>query len=416
MFSLSSTVAPFLIAGLVAGAVGALDYTAAAVRETSDLVLVREGEVVGEDLFAIANSVRVDGTIEGDLIVLSDRVEVNGAVTGDLIGFARVGSISGSVGGSVRLGGGSLVVTGSVGDDILAAIATVTVEGDIGRDVAVWGTTVRHRGSIGRDLDVRLLRSVTISGSVERNVDVIANSLALESTASVGGTVVYRSNIDAEVSDQASVGRIVVREPQTTPVQLRAARLLIIVLLAIGFILLGVGAFWMFPRSLRRAIGAIFAHPIRTVLVGVAVVAVPMVLVGLAAIMLSVAPIAVAAPALALLIPALVVATVLLFSMTIIAPIPVLTAVGRNLGSDRSSLGAFVLAAPVFLILILVPYVGSVVAAVVILFGLGAWASGWFGSRGDTGWVFRGKRGRARHRSKRRAKQEPAPISGAPQK
>ncbi len=59
-----------------------------AARASADVVLVRENEVVGEDLYAGGNTITIEGTIEGDLVVWAfDRLDMSGTVQGDVGGL-----------------------------------------------------------------------------------------------------------------------------------------------------------------------------------------------------------------------------------------------------------------------------------------------------------------------------------------
>ena len=111
-----------------------------AARAAADVVLVTEDEVVDEDLYAGANVVTIDGTIQGDLIVWAfDRLTINGEVEGDVMGFATTAQINGKVGGSVRLIGSSITSAGEVGADVFAIGWSVRTAGSVGRDAgADW--------------------------------------------------------------------------------------------------------------------------------------------------------------------------------------------------------------------------------------------------------------------------------------
>jgi hypothetical protein len=76
---------------------------ARAERTQSDLVIVRAGDVIGEDLYAAASRVVVEGRIEGDLYAVAfNDVTISGEVTGDVVVAASRLELTGVVGGSVR--------------------------------------------------------------------------------------------------------------------------------------------------------------------------------------------------------------------------------------------------------------------------------------------------------------------------
>ena len=73
-------------------------------RAAANTVLVREGDVVNEDLYAGGNRVLIEGTVRGDLVVAAfQELKISGAVEGDVVGYSPLVSIDGSVGGSLRV-------------------------------------------------------------------------------------------------------------------------------------------------------------------------------------------------------------------------------------------------------------------------------------------------------------------------
>ena len=67
-------------------------------------VIVTEGDVVAEDLYALGGRTIVEGTVQGDLIVLSGEVIVTGTVEGDVVGLVwGPARFTGEVGESVLL-------------------------------------------------------------------------------------------------------------------------------------------------------------------------------------------------------------------------------------------------------------------------------------------------------------------------
>ena len=68
----------------------------------SGTVLIREGDVVAEDLYVAANRVQIDGLVEGDLTVAAfGAVVIGGEVEGSVTVLASRVEVTGTVGGSV---------------------------------------------------------------------------------------------------------------------------------------------------------------------------------------------------------------------------------------------------------------------------------------------------------------------------
>jgi cytoskeletal protein CcmA (bactofilin family) len=143
-----------------------------------DEVDVKAGETVEQTMIINADTVRVDGTVEGDLIVLlAERFILRGDVRGNVFSSARTIEMSGKVAGNFHAIGESIRVDGRVGGNMyslselvtIADAATVdrdsthaaagaTIDGEVKRDLFVIGDWVEVRGSVGRNLDARVER------------------------------------------------------------------------------------------------------------------------------------------------------------------------------------------------------------------------------------------------------------------
>lgn len=175
-FSDRSLAALLLVAAL-APPIGTRLDTAA-----SDFVLVREGDVVTEDLYAAAQRrVIVRGVVEGDLVATAfEDVVVEGTVEGDVLAVAPTVRIDGEVGGSVRVIGGRLELSGSVADDVAAAAAFVDIGGTVGRDALLFGWSSDLSGDVGRHARMTLGGALRMSGVVAGDVEVNADSSIIE--------------------------------------------------------------------------------------------------------------------------------------------------------------------------------------------------------------------------------------------
>jgi cytoskeletal protein CcmA (bactofilin family) len=150
-------------------------------------VIIAQGEVVEDDLYAFANTIRVDGTIKGDLVAFGSLVTIGetGVVEGDLLAAGQGVVVNGTVKDDVRVAGAVLTIgdTAQIGGDLLAAGFSVeTASGSqVGQDVVAAGSMVG------------------LSGEVARNVQVAAGGVYLNSI--VGG------DVTAEVGAKDAVAR-----------------------------------------------------------------------------------------------------------------------------------------------------------------------------------------------------------------
>ena len=224
------------VIGWAGAADGAAGAERLASRAAADVVLVAEGDVVADDLYAAGQVITINGLVEGDLFFwAADRLEINGEVTGNVTGAAGTMRINGRVGGSVRVVGWDLAAGGSVGRDLFGIGWRVAVDGAIGRDVLAWTRNLAAGGSVGRDIAGQARGTALLSGGGGRDiagggggrawlsgggggdVDMTVNRLRVAAGADIAEDLVYRSPRSATVSEQATVGGNLIRRPPLVP-------------------------------------------------------------------------------------------------------------------------------------------------------------------------------------------------------
>ncbi len=126
-------------------------------------------------------------TVNGNLYVASGNTTVAGNVNGDLYLGAGTATITGEVRGDLVVAGGTVTVTGVVDGDLRVLGGNVTVAGPVRGDVFVIGG------------------SLSLSDAVGGDADFIGGMLSVESGATVTGRLVYRSNSEARISNQAVI-------------------------------------------------------------------------------------------------------------------------------------------------------------------------------------------------------------------
>ncbi len=363
---------------------------------TADVVLVREGDVVDEDLYALANRVVVEGVVAGDLVVAANEVRITGRVDGDLVGVAGSAIIGGEVGGSVRLASGEVVADGTIGEDLVMLVGNASLDGQVGRDLLALAGQVGLQGEVGRDVRGQF-GTLRLGGRVGRNVEVAVGGrplcgpfsglqmcretgLVVGAGAQVGGDVAYRSSQPASVSGAAEVdGRVIRRGELPANVRVRAAGRVLSVLVFLAFVVTGLVLLALLPRIGTGAVRAARFHPWRSGLLGLAVLVVLPFLAVLAAVTVVGLPVALILVALWILG---------LFA----GPVPAVAALGnRLLGGRGSRFGGFLLGSVVWGLLRLIPVVGAIVYGLTLLWGLGAWASGVGADRGPAAGEASGK-------------------------
>lgn len=348
---------------------------AAAERIQSDFVLIRSGDVVGEDLYAAGNDITIEGRIEGDLVASAwGEIRISGEVTGDVLVSAGSVVIAGTVGESVRAVAGRLVIEGEVGGDVSAVTRRLDVFADaaIGRDLVAWAWDTEMAGAVGRNVEGNH-RTLSVTGSVNGNVEVTVNRLVIGDGAAVEGTVRYRSEREAEIGEASIGGSVIQETPLPANIRLRAVRLLTMTLVGVGALLFGLTVVWATPSRSAGAAGAVRRRPLRALGMGALVVAVPALIgAGLVAALFLLPP-ETGAPLALVLAPVFLGAASIVLVAALFAPVPVAIAGGRLALPRRSVYAAFLLGAVVWLLLALLPFVGPIVTVAGVVVGLGAW-------------------------------------------
>ncbi|MGH8924210.1 MAG: hypothetical protein ACRDWA_06190 [Acidimicrobiia bacterium] len=346
---------------------------AAAELTQSDLVLVREEEVVEEDLMAAGNRIQVDGRIEGDLVAAAfEEVVINGVVTGDVTAISTRVTIKGEIGGSVRAAASFLTITGSVADDVFAAAWTVLLEapGSIGRDLITFARNGTLEGSVGRDIRGRYA-DLTLGAEVEGSVEITVGNLLIGPTTDVVGEIAYRSRREAAV-EAADPGELIHRTPLPVNIRVRALQFLSLSVLWLFLLAGGLVASRFWPERLERATRAV-RKLVATWLAGFGAAISPLLVLGVLWLLLSLTPTSAGFPLAIVFLPFAIGLAGLVLMGALAGVVPVAAALGRRLRMKASLPGGFVLGMAALGVLFLVPVVRWLVLAAAVPLGLGSW-------------------------------------------
>ena len=178
---------------LVVAALPGLSH-ALEIRRSDGVTTVAAGETINDTLFAVGDSVSVDGDVNGDLIAFARLVTVRGSVSGDVITAGETVEIQGKVGGNVIGAGRAVTLTQArVGRNFYGAGSDVAVGTgtEILGNAAAAGQTVNVDGKIGVDV-FSAARDFVLRGEVARNVASAGQNVTLLAPATVGGDLKAR--------------------------------------------------------------------------------------------------------------------------------------------------------------------------------------------------------------------------------
>ncbi|NNF70245.1 MAG: polymer-forming cytoskeletal protein [Acidimicrobiia bacterium] len=329
--------------------------------------IVPEGDVFTEDVYAVANRAVIEGRIDGDLSFAGGDVVITGIVVGDLnVASSASVRIEGTIDGSVRgAAADRLEVLGTVTGDVAFAARSVVIEGEVGRDVLYFGAGLEIRGDVGRDIRGQMLTAL-IDGEIGNVVDIRVNGLEVGPSTVVGGEIIYRSNADASVSNQATLDDGISKFPATQRFEIELLVRAVTILGFLGFLVAGVLLFWLFRSTAPRAVAVINRRPAFTLGVGfTAVVGIPVLVTLLVATLVGI-PVAV------------LVFVLYALGWLFIAPVPSVTVFGdRLLGGKRSLFAGFFVGAVLLRLVFWIPWVGAFVGLALFLsavtWGFGGW-------------------------------------------
>ncbi len=257
---------------------------------TDETVLVKEGEIVPDDLYAFGNTVRIDGTIDGDLYAFAREIIIgpNGRVRGDLVGAGQIIDIQGQVDDDVRAAGQIIRVAGpNVGDDLIAAgfsieqtaenhihgtvlagAYQVLLAGRVGEDVMVGANGLEIRGHIMGDVRANVGERSSASsppftaffGTPEIKPPQVPLGLTVTDGAIIEGDLTYQALEEAQIAPNATVhGQITHKlpAPRESERQERSALGSVQWTLSqakrfISYFIIGLILFFIFPAVPRR--------------------------------------------------------------------------------------------------------------------------------------------------------------------
>jgi len=195
-----------VLTGLCAAFVSAAPPATATEFRSGPSMQIAKDETVKGDVYFTGQEISVDGTVDGDLYVWGQEATIRGHVTGDVFLFVQTGRIEGQVDGNVRGACNNVTISGTVERSLMvwAQVIHVDSRGTVGRSLTSFSQTLGIDGKVGRDLLIRN-QSTRIAGSIGGNIDEKSETLMIEDSAEVSGTIKYEGNKEPVVSKKAKL-------------------------------------------------------------------------------------------------------------------------------------------------------------------------------------------------------------------
>ncbi|HVM74737.1 MAG TPA: hypothetical protein VMT75_03780 [Candidatus Saccharimonadales bacterium] len=172
----------------------------------SESVTVGKEEIIKSDLYATAEHIRIEGTVEGDFFGFGTSVEISGHVAGDVICFCQSLRISGQIDGNLRSMANNITITGTIdrSASTFTEMFTIDPTGKIGRNLTSFAKSLTIDGSLGRDL-LAMFAKGTINGSIGGSLSARGENLTINGGASIGGPAKFEGDNPADVSSNAKL-------------------------------------------------------------------------------------------------------------------------------------------------------------------------------------------------------------------
>ena len=341
------------------------------VRETK-VVALPAGEVVDGDYFAFGDVVEVSGTVNGDVYAFGGQVLVDGKVNGDLITAGGTVTISGNISQDLRVGGGQITISGEIGRNVTVGGGNV----EFTNGASVRGSVLAGAGNltlaapVGSSVKVGA-GNLSISNKIDGDVEAGVGGLRLTSKAQIKGNLTYWSDQKALIDKNALVSGEITK--RATPEIARPSPRGIfggfgafnIISTIIGFVstfILGLIFIKFFPKFSAATVSTLSKKPWVSLGIGLlAVVVTPIVFIIL---LITVVGIPIAFILIALYLISLYLARIFVIFW-------VGTTLLSRTGRKPHAVWAFILGLVAYYVLTLIPIVGCIITALVILFGLG---------------------------------------------
>ncbi|KPK09864.1 MAG: hypothetical protein AMJ68_10850 [Acidithiobacillales bacterium SG8_45] len=206
-----SPIAKTLIMLMLLG--GSFAQTPLALAQDAGETVVKRG-LIKEDVYAAGESVIVDADVIGDVVVAGGEVSVGGKVSADVIALGGEVRITGEISDDVRAAGGDVEISASVVDDLIVAggQVTVTSASRVGGRTWLAGGEIDIAGRLGRELRAAG-GTISLSAEVNGDVELVGDTLRVEPGAVIRGDLVYRTDGEITIDENATITGNVIRKP-----------------------------------------------------------------------------------------------------------------------------------------------------------------------------------------------------------
>lgn len=289
---LAVIVSIFSIGVLFAGGAAALGQTEYN-NQDKDANL-EKAKVVDGAYYSTGQTVTIAGTVKGDVYCAGRDIVVSGTIEGDVLCAGQNVRISGTVNGDVRVAAQAVTIDGIIQKSvsIMTEKIDITKSAKIGQDLNGLARVGTIDGNVQRDIALNI-ETLTIVGSVGRNLQAQVDNLTVSDGASIAGLVDYRGKSEASIAEGTIKGEMKYTKLTDEDInrQSTSAAISMILYLLLAFLIMSLVLILVAPRtinavaatgqkrlgtSIAAGVALIFAVPLVGVLVGITIVGIPL--------------------------------------------------------------------------------------------------------------------------------------------
>lgn len=336
-------------------------------------VAVPHGGTLSNELWAVADTMKLAGTAERSLFLQSQNLELAGQFQRDVWALSDTLTFSGQAAQAVRVAAKrSAQFSGRIAGNLFAAGETVQLQKTavVAEDAVLIGQELIIEGTVSNRL-YALGNKITLAGYVGSSARLVAEEITLMPGTVIAGDLRYSSDKDLVAPEGVRIAGKLIRAPKpnfglTLPQWTLAQQAAIQFAFFLAALLVGLPFVALFPRFTTRAVTQLRTQPSKCMLAGAISLALLPMLAAMAAMTWIGLP-------LGLLIAACY--AILLYLAKIIVAIPLAVRLITLRGETDRPLGALpVLVVGLFLLYLAaaLPIIGFAVQLVTVLYGLGA--------------------------------------------
>jgi hypothetical protein len=338
-----------------------------------DMSVLPSGMVHRGDYFAYGNSIEISGKVTGDVYAAGSQIVIDGEIDGDVLAVGGSIHIAGNVARNIRIVAGQATLSGKVGGNatIVAANAQLVPSGMIqGNFVATVGNG-DLAASVGGDATI-VASNLRISSTIGGNLQAYVGHMRLTSRSIIIGDVAYDSDHKAMIEPEAQIHGKISFHPSVLQ-EIFKGRFLNVLLIGskltgilMNFIYtLVIGWIWLrlYPQNLERALNVLAHKPWKAFACGLML----LILLPLASLifLMSILGAPFAITLLALNVIGFYTAKVLTIFF-------ISNKVFNRIGLKPNTVSIFCFGLICYFLLTTIPFFGSILAFVAMIFGLGA--------------------------------------------